>query len=277
MPTFATPEPITLHVKLGAGDLVVDASSGEESRVEVRPADPNNPADVAHAEATSVDLHGSTLSVRPPDTHGGSTPSVVVLVQLPEDSNLDVTAGSADTRATCKLRDVAIRGGSGDVSLGNTGNLSVKLASGSLGVEVVDGRADVTSGSGNVRIRELTGAARINTASGDCLLGEVKGDLELTTASGDARIDRAHRRVDGKSASGDLYLGAAMGELVAWNTASGDLRIGVPAGTAALLDVSSLSGDVFSELSGADGPAEEDRRIEIRARSASGDVHISRA
>lgn len=277
MPTFQTPEPITLRVKLGSGNIDIDAADGDETVVAIRPGDPGSRADVEHAENTSVDFHHNTLTIRAPETHGGRSPSISVLVQLPEGSAVDVTAGSADTRANCHLGDVTITGGSGDVRLSDAGNVTIKLGSGDISTGGLSGRTDITTASGDVNVRELGDTARVNTASGDCMIGEAHGPVQLATASGDVRVDRAHRSVEGKTASGDGYIAVAMSEVISWHTASGDIWIGVPTGTAALLDVSTLTGDVTSGLDGADAPGESEQRVEIRARSVSGDIHIARA
>lgn len=276
MPTFSTPEPITMRARFGSGTIVIDAADGETD-VQVRPSNPDRQQDVEHAENTSVDFHHNTLTIRAPETHGGRSPSIAVLVRLPEGSDVDVTVGSADTRANCRLGDVTVTGGSGDVRLSDTGNVLIKLGSGDILAGNVSGRTDITSGSGDVNVREIGDTAKVNTASGDCMIGEAHSALQLNTASGDVRVDRAHRSVEGKTASGDAYIAVAMSEVISWNSASGDVWIGVPAGTAALLDVSSLTGDVSSGLDGADEPTESDQRVEIRARSVSGDIHIARA
>lgn len=282
MPTFPATEPIAMRAKLGSGTILIDAANGETD-VRVEPSNPGSPQDVEHAENTSVDFHHNTLTIRAPETHGGRSPSVVVRVRLPEGSDVDVTVGSADTRANCRLGDVSVQGGSGDVRLSDTGQLSVQLGSGDIAAGHVGGRTDIKSGSGDVNIREIgvpgdtDTAGRVNTASGDCMIGEAHAELQLTTASGDVRVDRAHRSVEGKTASGDVFIAVAMSEVISWNTASGDIWIGVPTGTAALLDVSSLTGDVSSGLDGGDAPTESEQRVEIHARSVSGDVHIARA
>lgn len=61
------------------------------------------------------------------------------------------------------------------------------------------------------------------------------------------------------------------------DSASGDILIGVAGGTAAWLDVHSLSGDITSELEGADAPDEDAPTVTIRGRTLSGDVAIRRA
>ena len=49
MPTFDTPEPISVTVELGVGDLRIVASDRADTMVEVRPSDAAKKADVAAA------------------------------------------------------------------------------------------------------------------------------------------------------------------------------------------------------------------------------------
>jgi hypothetical protein len=54
MPTFDTPQPISVTVELGVGDLRIVASDRTDTMVEVRPSDPAKKADVTAAEQTRV-------------------------------------------------------------------------------------------------------------------------------------------------------------------------------------------------------------------------------
>ena len=66
MPTFETPNPITVDVELGVGDIRIDASERTDTVVEVLPSDPDKPGDVTAAEQTRVDLAGDRLVIRGP-------------------------------------------------------------------------------------------------------------------------------------------------------------------------------------------------------------------
>ena len=56
MPTFDTPEPISVTIELGVGDVRITASDRTDTVVEVRPSDPTDEADVQAAEQTRVEL-----------------------------------------------------------------------------------------------------------------------------------------------------------------------------------------------------------------------------
>jgi hypothetical protein len=64
---------------------------------------------------------------------------------------------------------------------------------------------------------------------------------------------------------------------VSLQTAFGELEVGIREGTAALLDVRSQFGRVRSELDASDGPEASDETVEVRARTAHGDIVIRRS
>ena len=66
MPTFDTPEPISVTVEFGVGDLRIVASDRTDTMVEVRPSDPAKKADVTAAEQTRVEYAGGRLLIKAP-------------------------------------------------------------------------------------------------------------------------------------------------------------------------------------------------------------------
>jgi DUF4097 and DUF4098 domain-containing protein YvlB len=162
------------------------------------------------------------------------------------------------------------------VSLEHAAEAQVGVASGEVACDRVDGRLAVRSASGNVRFTEA-GSAEISSASGDVSGGGVHGDLEVRTASGYIDVDRVDGSVFGRSASGDVRIDAVRHGTVELDSASGDLRIGIAAGSAAWLDVHSLSGDVSSSLDQSGPPDDGAEVVSIHARTLSGDITILRA
>src|SRR5262249_14085043 len=109
-------------------------------------------------------------------------------------------------------------------------------------------------------VRQVAGAVRINSASGDGAIGYCGGSAAARTASGDVRLE-----------------GVASG-LVQVNSATGAVRGAVVAGMGVHLDLSTLSGDVRSELEEVESTgAGADAAVEIRARTMSGDIRITKA
>jgi hypothetical protein len=66
MRTFQTPSPITARICLQAGTVHLRTAHEGRTIVEVRPADPDSPADVAAAAATRVDCAADRLTVESP-------------------------------------------------------------------------------------------------------------------------------------------------------------------------------------------------------------------
>lgn len=277
MSTFETPEPITARVKLGAGDVAIDATASTQTEVSVRPSNPSSSRDVAHAEATTVEYAHGLLIVEAPETHGGASPSINVRIRLPEHSSLELKSGSADLTTNGWLGNVEALTGSGDIRVGDLTSLTSKTGSGDVRAGRVESSAEISTGSGDITIQHIAGDGWLSTASGNCSVETADGVLEINTASGDIRVGRASQGVETKSASGDTTVHTATSGVVSFNCASGDVSIGVPNGTAALLDVTSLTGDVRSALEQTNQPAETDNRLEIRGRTLTGDITVTRS
>ncbi|GAA5000995.1 DUF4097 family beta strand repeat-containing protein [Actinopolymorpha pittospori] len=278
MPTFATPEPITLRLRLRSGDVIIEASDRDSTEVEVRPSNPNRSADLDAVEETLVEHHDGVIVVEARD-HGprGSDGSVHVRVALPTGSDIDGHKASADLRATGRLGTVSLNTASGDVQLEHVGPLSIKSASGDIRCQVVDGDVKVESASGDITLPEVHGSVQISSASGDIDLGQVDGDVRMQSASGDGTVRSAGGSVEVKTASGDMTIGSFHRGQASVDAASGDITIAVARGVSAWLDVSSLTGSVRSALEESDGPADSEDTVEIRARTLSGDISITRA
>ncbi len=61
MPTFDTPEPISVTLDVGMGDIQVVASDRTDTVVDVRPSDPAKKSDVTAAEQTRVEYASGRL------------------------------------------------------------------------------------------------------------------------------------------------------------------------------------------------------------------------
>ncbi len=80
-----------------------------------------------------------------------------------------------------------------------------------------------------------------------------------------------------KSGSGNLVVRRAASGSVKANGASGSITIGIEQGTAAWLDVSTLTGRVVQELDQTGAPTEDQPRVEITAHTVSGDLKVHRS
>jgi DUF4097 and DUF4098 domain-containing protein YvlB len=144
-------------------------------------------------------------------------------------------------------------------------------------VDTVAGRADISTGSGRLQVREIDGPAVVKNSNGDSWIGLVTGDLRINAANGDITVDRAGNGVVASTANGAITLGAATRGTASLKTGFGEIEIGIPAGTAARLDVSTSFGRVRNQLESVEGPQETDETLDLRARSSYGDIVIRRA
>lgn len=262
MPTFHTPEPITVDIEVAAGAVHLVAGDTADSAVEVRPRDPSRESDVKAAEQTQIDFHHNRLSVRTPMPWIvlGRRGAVELSVTVPAGSRLTAGVASATVRAD-----------------GRYAECRLSSASGAMTVETVSGSVRADAASGDITVHHVSGPMTVSTASGDAVVGELRGELRFQTASGDLVVDRLHGTVSSQSASGSVTVRNAVTGTVSAQTASGRLEVGIPEGTAAQLDLHTRSGSVTNALQAADGPADGEETLTVHARTASGDITIRRA
>jgi DUF4097 and DUF4098 domain-containing protein YvlB len=280
MPTFDTPEPIIATIEITAGHVRIHASDRADTVVEVRPNDRSQDADVQAAEQTQVEYANGRLLVKTPKNKirslFGRPASIDVTVELPSDSRVDAR-GCADFRSEGRIGQSTFDTAAGSIRLDQTGRLKLRTAAGDVSVGRTGGHTDVTTSSGKIWIGEIDGTAVVKTSNGDITVGDVTGDVRLNTANGDITVDRALATVSAKTAYGSVRIGEVVRGSVVLETGFGELELGVREGTAAWLDVSSKHGSVRSDLDAIDSPGKSDETVEVRARTAYGDIVIRRS
>jgi DUF4097 and DUF4098 domain-containing protein YvlB len=264
MPEFDCTAPLTLSITVLSGDVEITAEERTTASVEVTPYDRSDKSRET-AERTVVEMHGDTLVVRVPDDEGRfwrRYGRIRVTARVPRGTTtLNVKSASADVKAT------------GEYAAGQ-----ISTASGDARVEHVAGDFTATAASGDVRIDHVGGDLSIRSASGDLAAGVVSGDLSAQTASGDMRFGEARSSVRASTASGDINVGRTSNGTVSVKSASGDVTLGVVAGTRAWLDLSTLSGSTSNDLSmsGGEEPTGEGTQLRLHIRTLSGDISIRR-
>lgn len=283
MPAYDTPHPVTAAVELVVGDLRIVAADRADTVVEVRPSDPGSDADVRAADQTRVEYADGLLLVKTPKQRGlglfGKPGSVDVTVDLPAGSKVQVDSGVGGVRTTGTLAACRVKSGAGDVQVDRVegGRLSLETGAGRVDVDTVAGRADISTGSGRLQVREIDGPAVVKNSNGDSWIGLVTGDLRINAANGDIAVDRAGGDVVASTANGGITVGAVTRGSVSLKTGFGEIEVGIPAGTAAKLDVSTSFGRIRNQLESTDGPQETDETVDLRARSSYGDIVIRRS
>jgi hypothetical protein len=267
--TFEVTGPVELDLRLVRGEIEIDPTLDGRVEIDLTAHDDESQRLVDEAR---VELHDHAdrqrVIVDVPRRGGGLSFGIVFgrsgitcRVRCPEGSLVNVKSKSADLLAR-----------------GTIGGLNVQTASGDVEVDRVRGGVNVKSASGDVQAREVGGGVSIQTASGDIDIEIVRGAVSIATASGDVRIGEAYDNVNANTVSGDQDHGAVMTGQLAAHSVSGDVRIGVRRGSRVYLDCNTVSGDTSSELELTDDAATGDGPlVEIRAKTVSGDIKITRA
>jgi len=268
--TFSTPEPVSLYVEIGGGDVNVHAHDEMgETRVVV---------DGRDADDVTVEQRGNQVVVLAPPRRGGlfnGSGKLTVTVHLPSGSDLATKLGSADLDASGRYASSKIKSGSGDVRVEEIGSEAVvETGSGDISIDAALGDLRVKSGSGDVEVHRLVKEASISTGSGDVALGTTEREVVVKSGSGDVQVNDAHSDLSLTTASGDLTVGVLRRGSVTAKAVSGDVRVGVPAGIPVWTDISCVSGRVSSTLEGAGQPEEDQEFVEVRATTVSGDIAL---
>jgi DUF4097 and DUF4098 domain-containing protein YvlB len=277
--TFQTPDAVRLDVRLGSGEIRLEASETSETTVTLEPLR-DSEASVSAVEEARIEQRGDEILI---DVRGPRRflrgADVLVSVHCPEDSSVRAKTGSANTEGHGRFGSVEVESGSGDVQFSElSGDAEINAASGDVQISRVGGRGRINTASGDVQLSSVAGEAKINSASGDVQIREAGNALEVNTASGDVMVREASASVSANSASGDQTIASVTEGKVDLKTASGDIKIGIREGSTLWVDARSRSGEVRSELPVSDVPPEGNApHVELRANSMSGDITVVRA
>jgi hypothetical protein len=276
MPTFATPEPITVSVDLAVGAVNLVATDRADTVVTVRPSDPSKSGDVKAADEARVDFHDGTLTVQTNTKWRYLTRSSVdVTIGLPTGSALQGSAlgplFAQGSLGTCTFTSRA-----GDIRIDEAARVQLRATAGSVVVGHATGTAEIVVTAGSVRARELDGDAVIKNTNGSTEVGQTTGSLRVTGAHGTIAIDRSFGDTAARCAHGGIRVEQATSGRVRLESSYGSIDIGVPEGTAAWVDATSQHGTVRNLLQDAAGPDENDRTVEVLASTSYGDVVVRR-
>jgi DUF4097 and DUF4098 domain-containing protein YvlB len=259
---FDAAGPVRADIEIPSGSVEVTAARTGTVRVLLTAS--NNAGEKLLAD-TEVSFEGDTLRVHAPTRSARHNASLDLTIELPEGSTVNTKTASADQQFD-----------------GELGPLHATTASGDLQAKRVNGDADLTTASGDIRLGETSEDVRATTASGDVHITQAGGDIIVKTASGDLWVGQAGRSVSAKTASGDVHIDSIASGLVDTTTVSGDVTVAVVPGVSLYMDISTLTGDVRSDLDAGpgdagSGDAEDEVTLTLSCRSVSGDVRILRA
>jgi DUF4097 and DUF4098 domain-containing protein YvlB len=264
---FGADGPQRIHVELESGDVEV------ESREE-----PGLVVDVEgdRAEEVRVERTDTGLAVVGPRRAGffSHDTGCRVRLRVPVDSDLSTKLGSAGVTARGRLGLVHLTTGSGEIDLDDVRTAVIRTGSGDVTMGTVQADADVKAGSGDVRARSVGGSARVVTGSGSVEIGDGQGALSLKSGSGDLVVAAASGDASLSTASGDVSVGRVDRGKVQLRNVSGDIRLGIAAGTPVWTEVRTTTGRVHSTLPPVGPPRDDQAYVEVRATSVSGDIHL---
>lgn len=262
--TFETPEGLSLDLTIVAGTVEVHAIDTAQTTLRI---DGGRETDDLAIDLFPAGPRGHQLVVE----HRAKKSWGIFSIGVDLDVDVTVPIG---THVTCDA-------GSADVTVdGRVGSLSVRMGSGDVRFDEVGGDVTVKTASGGVKGRRVAGDLTVQGASGDVTVARVEGSLELRTASGDLRIGEAGGPVHATTMSGDLEVRALAGPSAELRSVSGDIEVGVSQGRGVYLDLSSLNGDVRSDLEAGVAPARDADQgpdVDLAASTVSGDIRVRRA
>ncbi|ADD45462.1 DUF4097 family beta strand repeat-containing protein [Stackebrandtia nassauensis] len=201
------------------------------------------------------------------------TDTTVTVTPTNPDNEADVKAAS-ETHVELSGDTVTIKGLKFRKYIGPTkNNLSVDIS-----VAVPTGSSLFAKAYGSVL--NLTTSGRLDrcefrTGAGRLVLDHV-GPMRLRT-DGNIVIDRADGDVDATTSTGNIRISEVKQGTVELKTSFGEIEVGVPEGTAALLDLQTSLGSIRNHLTDTSEPAPDDRTVKVRARTSGGDIEIRRS
>ncbi|QFQ95022.1 DUF4097 domain-containing protein [Streptomyces phaeolivaceus] len=278
MPSYDTPEPISVTAHVYAGSIRFSAIDRHDTVVDVRPRDTEKDQDVRTADQTEVSYASGVLTVTTPKANLlGRGGTVDVTVELPTGSHIDITGAGVRVLGEGRLGEVRVNTSAGDVRLATTGPLQLKASHGQSTVDRVEGPAEITSSTGNVRVGLVDGPAVLKNSHGTTTVGAVTGELRVNGANGAIDIARAEASVTGTTTNGPLRVAEVARGTVQLETSNGSIEVGIREGTAAWLDVSSNRGQVRNMVAASEAPEQSEDTVKVRARTNWGNIDVLRA
>jgi hypothetical protein len=265
--THATPDSLTLRLRLPSGRIEITTWDEPRTDVDVQPLRDDDAArryaaDMRHELRRRGSGHELLLEAARGNRGLFSFRDIPLsfTIRAPHGVHIDADTASADIAAR-----------------GRFGSVEIKSASGDVIAETVDGDATVQTANGIVELGDVSGPARVNAVAGDVRIGSVGGDADVSLVSGNLELGPAGANVTVKTVAGDVDLTSVRRGTVRARSVSGDITIHVARGARVWMDIGSLSGETVSELDAMDEPSDsEDVALEIKASSTSGDVRLAR-
>lgn len=177
MPTFPTPQPISVTLNLAVGDVHLVATDRTHTIVTVTPTDPTNSQDIEAAKRVLVDYAEGSLQIRQTlPWHYSKTRDIAALtitIEVPTGSHVRGNIALGTFHSEGRLGECELTSDYGDIQLGEIGNsLRVKGTVGSITVERAHADVDAKTTTGNIHVAEvIRGTVVLTTTAGGIELG----------------------------------------------------------------------------------------------------------
>ena len=277
--SFATPAPTRLRIEIPNGQITVTAAETATTEIDLSApqGDRGAMAWVADAEIAQI---GDEIVVRGPKVslslfRSWGPIEARITTPLGSDATLSMGAGGVETRG--RLGRIVANTGAGSVRLDDCDEARAHTGAGNVEIASVSGSVDTKTGAGTVTIGRIGADAHIITAAGNAHVGDITGSAKFTTAHGNVEVEHAGDNLEVFTASGNVEVRRADHGRVRAKTVSGRVSVGVPNGVAALLDISTLSGRVQSDLAASGAPGDGEACVELILSTVSGNVNVARA
>jgi hypothetical protein len=276
VPTFDTPGPIAATLVVAGAQVRVTASDRTDTVVLVEPIDKASKKDLKVANKTRVDFAAGQLSVKT-TASGDKNGSVVITIDLPAGSSLVAYLAHSRVHADGSFGDCELHVASGRVQLDRIDALQANIAAGEITVGHIAERADIDGAAFALRISEVEGTVKLSSSGGRTFIGHASADLDLISGSGAFDIDRADGSVTATTGDGAIRIGRLTRGQAKLSNGSGDIEVGISAGTAASIDVNSERGGVHDFVTAEGNSDPSDHKVMVHARTRHGDIIIQPA
>ncbi|ADT69995.1 hypothetical protein [Pseudoalteromonas sp. SM9913] len=165
--------------------------------------------------------------------YSGQSPSINLVVTVPNTLNLDINDGSGDIIINAMQSNIDVKDGSGNIDINSAKNLNIDDGSGSIYVKNVVGDLALNDGSGSIDIDNVSGNVAIEDGSGGITIKHINGAVTVDDNSGDMLIEHIGSSVTIEDGSGDIRVNYAKA-LTITEAGSGDVSIDNISGTVKL-------------------------------------------
>ena len=213
--TFETPGDVRLYVENEVGHVAISTGVTEATQVTLEPDTAGAEELIGRATVecrTSGRRHMVVVKIPRQGMRFMRRNGVTVRVDLPQGSDVNVMAGSADVDINGPVGTAELATSSGDITADDVvGDFESKTASGDIIVGAVGGDLKVHTASGDLRCSAVAGRSMFATASGDLEVGAAENQVEVKATSGDVRLGELAHGARVQNVSGDIRV-LALGE-----------------------------------------------------------------